>query len=60
MQCYAVLASDLLRWKIIRRNVCTAVAVTVNSDFTLLAERLPSVQRQPLSPSKLVLGRLAK
>ena len=27
MQCYAVLAPDLLRWKIIRRNVCTAVRV---------------------------------
>ena len=26
MQCYAVLKPDLLRWKIIRRIVCTAVA----------------------------------
>ena len=25
IQCYAVLEADLLRWKIIRRNVCTAV-----------------------------------
>ena len=25
MQRYAVLGLDLLRWKIIRRNVCTAV-----------------------------------
>ena len=25
MQCYAVLEADLLRWKIIRRIVCTAV-----------------------------------
>jgi len=27
MMRYAVLESDLLRWKIIRRFVCTAVAV---------------------------------
>ena len=26
MQCYAVFEADLLRWKIIRRIVCTAVA----------------------------------
>jgi len=26
MQCYADFEADLLRWKIIRRNVCTAVA----------------------------------
>ena len=25
---YAILAPDLLRWKIIRRNVCTAVGVS--------------------------------
>jgi len=27
MRYYAVLEADLLRWKIIRRNVCTAVGV---------------------------------
>ena len=27
MQCYADFEADLLRWEIIRRNVCTAVAV---------------------------------
>ena len=26
-ECYAVFEADLLRWKIIRRNVCTAVAL---------------------------------
>ena len=26
MQCYADFEADLLRWEIIRRNVCTAVA----------------------------------
>ena len=26
MQCYADFEADLSRWKIIRRNVCTAVA----------------------------------
>ena len=28
MRCYAVLEADLSRWKIIRRFVCTAVAVS--------------------------------
>ena len=36
MRCYAVLKPDLLRWKIIRRIVCTAVrgrvAVAVKGD----------------------------
>ena len=28
MKCYAVFEADLLRWKIIRRNVCTAVGLS--------------------------------
>jgi len=26
MLCYAIFEADLLRWRIIRRNICTAVA----------------------------------